>query len=236
MAALDVTVAEEGKVKELVQSHELWAKRATGAFVKRGCGASLLEALTHRGEPLETTAESEDGGGEQSGTTACCFCTGNDAATTSKFMIGCDACDRWYHGPCVGVDKKAADQMTEYVCLFCCRKSGTPYKYGPPEPVPKMTRRPRLRQADKIPLSIPEVEPMRRLMSEAAAWQAEASGEGSAALPASKLLSVIAAGEACEACEVEPEALPALRKVAAQFLAWQSRARAVLGGERSPRP
>jgi len=88
-------------------------------------------------------------------------------------MIGCDACDRWYHGPCVGVDKKAADQMTEYVCLFCCRKSGTPYKYGPPEPVPKMTRRPRLRQvaalideADKIPLSIPEVEPMRRLMSE----------------------------------------------------------------------
>ena len=61
-------------------------------------------------------------------------------------MIGCDACDRWYHGPCVGVDKKAADQMTEYVCLFCCRKSGTPYKYGPPEPVPKMTRRPRLRQ------------------------------------------------------------------------------------------
>ena len=267
-AALDVTVAEEAQVADLVKSVDWWSKRAAGMFLKRGCEASLLELLTHRKEkpPLEATADGD--GGEGSGSTACAFCTGNDAATTSKFMIGCDGCDRWYHGPCVGVDKKVADAMTEYTCLFCAEARGEAYAYGPPCPVPKRTRRPRLRQvaalldeAAKIKMKMPEVEPMRSLLLESESWQADAAGlledgsdgltggdssatnggasgaggmeranqtSGPPKLRHDQVESFLVSGEACE---VEPEALTSLRKLGAQFGAWQARALAVLGGE-----
>ena len=35
------------------------------------------------------------------------------------FMIGCDSCDDWFHGPCVGVSESRADKVTKYVCLRC---------------------------------------------------------------------------------------------------------------------
>ena len=254
-AALDVTVAEEVQVGELVKKIDWWVKRASAMFIKRGSEATLLELLQHDPDapPLEAAGETADGGTIDS--VACAFCTGNDSATTSKFMIGCDGCDRWYHGPCVGVDKRAADAMTEYQCLFCVQSAGGEYVYGPPFPVPKRTRRPRLRQvaalldeAAKMDVVMPEVEPMRNLMIQAESWQADAAGlldessagEGSAEhgggdgsggskkLRYEILESVLARGEACE---VEPESLAALRKVATQFLSWQARALALLRGD-----
>ena len=56
-------------------------------------------------------------------------------------MIGCDACDRWYHGPCVGVSKAESDAMSEFSCPSCAAAKGVPYKYaqGQPPPRPKRT-------------------------------------------------------------------------------------------------
>lgn len=38
------------------------------------------------------------------------------------FMIGCDSCEDWFHGPCVGVTESHADKVTKYVCLRCTVK------------------------------------------------------------------------------------------------------------------
>ena len=39
-----------------------------------------------------------------------------------SFMVGCDHCDGWYHGECVGVSKDAACQLESYVCPLCREK------------------------------------------------------------------------------------------------------------------
>ena len=38
----------------------------------------------------------------------------------SGFMIGCDECDEWYHGCCVGISETKADRVDKYVCVRCC--------------------------------------------------------------------------------------------------------------------
>lgn len=35
------------------------------------------------------------------------------------FMIGCDSCDEWFHGPCIGVTESKAGRVDKYVCPRC---------------------------------------------------------------------------------------------------------------------
>jgi hypothetical protein len=37
------------------------------------------------------------------------------------FMVGCDGCGDWYHGPCVGVTEARADK-DKFLCVRCCLK------------------------------------------------------------------------------------------------------------------
>jgi hypothetical protein len=36
------------------------------------------------------------------------------------FMVCCDVCEDWIHGPCVGLTKATADKSDKYSCLRCC--------------------------------------------------------------------------------------------------------------------
>mmetsp|Transcript_7974 Transcript_7974/g.11791 ORF Transcript_7974/g.11791 Transcript_7974/m.11791 type:complete len:1472 (+) Transcript_7974:701-5116(+) len=36
------------------------------------------------------------------------------------FMIGCDNCDEWFHGPCIGVSEQQAERYDKYMCVRCC--------------------------------------------------------------------------------------------------------------------
>jgi len=36
-----------------------------------------------------------------------------------SFMVGCDNCDGWYHGECVGISKDDATHLEKYVCPRC---------------------------------------------------------------------------------------------------------------------
>ena len=36
-----------------------------------------------------------------------------------SFMIQCDRCNKWYHGPCVGLNKEQADKIEYWICQFC---------------------------------------------------------------------------------------------------------------------
>ena len=39
-----------------------------------------------------------------------------------SFMVGCDICDNWYHGDCVGVPKDEANLLDSYLCPNCVEK------------------------------------------------------------------------------------------------------------------
>uniref|UniRef100_A0A6U6EVL1 PHD-type domain-containing protein n=1 Tax=Odontella aurita TaxID=265563 RepID=A0A6U6EVL1_9STRA len=35
------------------------------------------------------------------------------------FMVGCDTCEEWFHGPCIGVSESQAERYDKYVCVRC---------------------------------------------------------------------------------------------------------------------
>ena len=46
-----------------------------------------------------------------------CLCGG---PSDGRFMIGCDGCDNWFHGHCVGVDKKTPEaELSAWLCPQC---------------------------------------------------------------------------------------------------------------------
>eukprot|EP00536_Pseudo-nitzschia_multiseries_P011588 jgi/Psemu1/206266/e_gw1.404.13.1 len=38
------------------------------------------------------------------------------------FMIGCDHCEEWYHGPCIGISESKADRFEKFICVRCSTK------------------------------------------------------------------------------------------------------------------
>ena len=244
-AALDATVpprklrslieqAERAEVRSVPELRALrdkerlarwWQRRVAACFVKHGCKLGLLEALRGDGH-YELVG---DDGGWIPGL-ACDYCTGTDPAETTQFMIGCDACERWYHGPCVGVAKAQADAMDEYMCPECAKASGKQYAFGPPIPKVKRTRRPRLRyvtallgEAEEIGVEMPEIAPLAELGKRASEWQECAAAILEHEAPGSEELEAAATDAIAEAeeLEVEPDLLPAWRWRAQQLRAWR---------------
>jgi nucleosome-remodeling factor subunit BPTF len=37
----------------------------------------------------------------------------------SRFYVGCDICNDWFHGSCVGITEAMSKNMTDYVCEDC---------------------------------------------------------------------------------------------------------------------
>ncbi|KAL8119761.1 hypothetical protein AgCh_017025 [Apium graveolens] len=66
----------------------------------------------------EGRMEDEDEHGE----TLCGSCSGNYSA--DEFWIGCDICERWYHGKCVKITPAKAENIKQYKCPSCSMKKG----------------------------------------------------------------------------------------------------------------
>lgn len=54
----------------------------------------------------------EDGGNRH------CICGG---PSDGSFMLGCDNCDRWFHGSCVNIDKATGDALSKWICPPCSK-------------------------------------------------------------------------------------------------------------------
>ena len=35
------------------------------------------------------------------------------------YTSGCDECDEWYHGACIGITKKDAKKIKQFFCHVC---------------------------------------------------------------------------------------------------------------------
>ncbi|KAF2541556.1 hypothetical protein F2Q68_00032950, partial [Brassica cretica] len=83
------------------------------------------------GQPKSTTPklmeeryeeEEDEEEEDEHGDTLCGSCGGN--YTQDEFWIGCDVCERWYHGKCVKITPAKADSIKQYKCPPCCAKKG----------------------------------------------------------------------------------------------------------------
>uniref|UniRef100_A0A5B7ADE6 PHD finger protein ALFIN-LIKE n=1 Tax=Davidia involucrata TaxID=16924 RepID=A0A5B7ADE6_DAVIN len=54
--------------------------------------------------------------------TLCGSCGGNYNA--DEFWIGCDICERWFHGKCVKITPAKAENIKQYKCPSCSMKRG----------------------------------------------------------------------------------------------------------------
>uniref|UniRef100_A0A453M8Y9 PHD finger protein ALFIN-LIKE n=3 Tax=Triticinae TaxID=1648030 RepID=A0A453M8Y9_AEGTS len=61
--------------------------------------------------------EDEDEDEEEHSETFCGSCTG--IYNASEFWIGCDMCERWFHGKCVRITPAKADHIKHYKCPEC---------------------------------------------------------------------------------------------------------------------
>lgn len=80
-------------------------------------------SLQQTSEPrLENNArEPDEGYDEDDGNhseTLCGTCGGIYSA--DEFWIGCDVCEKWYHGKCVKITPAKAESIKQYKCPSCC--------------------------------------------------------------------------------------------------------------------
>lgn len=68
----------------------------------------------------------DEGYGEEDehGETFCGTCGGN--YNGDEFWIGCDVCERWFHGKCVKITPAKAESIKQYKCPYCSSKKGRP--------------------------------------------------------------------------------------------------------------
>ncbi|KAK4469049.1 hypothetical protein MN116_007513 [Schistosoma mekongi] len=56
-----------------------------------------------------------------------CVCRSSDA---ERFMIACDQCEEWYHGDCINVTPKQAEQIKTFYCPQCrCKNPSLEIEY-----------------------------------------------------------------------------------------------------------
>lgn len=63
------------------------------------------------------------GGGDEHGETLCGAC--GDNYGTDEFWIGCDMCERWFHGKCVKITPAKAEHIKQYKCPSCTGTNGS---------------------------------------------------------------------------------------------------------------
>lgn len=65
----------------------------------------------------EETYEDDD---EEHSDTICGIC--EETYSMNEFWIGCDSCERWYHGKCVKISAAKAQSIKQYKCPLCNSK------------------------------------------------------------------------------------------------------------------
>ncbi|XP_047067318.1 PHD finger protein ALFIN-LIKE 4-like [Lolium rigidum] len=86
-----------------------------------------LKASSKKKSSSQTLEEEEganaSGGSEDQAMTECAACQETYSADDGHFWIGCDHCERWFHGRCVGMTPEKADEIERYMCPGCSYKS-----------------------------------------------------------------------------------------------------------------
>ncbi|CAI0415903.1 unnamed protein product [Linum tenue] len=86
---------------------------------------SLFEVRSLDGQAKNNSKLMDENYGDEEdehGETICGTCGGT--YNSDEFWIGCDICERWYHGKCVKITPAKAESIKHYKCPSCCTKKG----------------------------------------------------------------------------------------------------------------
>ncbi|KAL6048516.1 FYR C-terminal domain-containing protein [Balamuthia mandrillaris] len=75
-----------------------------------------------------------------------CLCRKGE---NGKFMIACDSCNEWFHGPCVNITKREANKLKQFYCPRCAAEPTTKERLLRAEGEKEKQRDPNKRTAEK---------------------------------------------------------------------------------------
>ncbi|CAM6061241.1 unnamed protein product [Sphagnum tenellum] len=96
----------------------------SGSNKTKAAGKRAAEPQAKMSRPPPPPAKEEEDAVEEDedehGDTYCGSCGGN--YTADEFWIGCDICEKWYHGKCVKITPARAEHIKQYKCPSCSNK------------------------------------------------------------------------------------------------------------------
>lgn len=57
------------------------------------------------------------------------YCICRTPYDETKFYVGCDLCNNWFHGDCVGITEESSKSLTEFICTECKQARDTQKLY-----------------------------------------------------------------------------------------------------------
>jgi len=116
---LNVNTAELRTLKNAVRMAKNWAAQVKKCDFE-GSDTSVSTVKELISDHREMLIEMPDELAKLKSATQCyCICR----RQYEGFMIGCDECDEWYHGPCIGISESRADRFDKYICIRCSVKN-----------------------------------------------------------------------------------------------------------------
>ncbi|KAK7791905.1 hypothetical protein R5R35_005426 [Gryllus longicercus] len=90
---------------------------ATGKTTGGGSRPKKQQRNNPTSQPSVTPQPSAGGGGRGKKEKLYCLC--RTPYDETKFYVGCDLCNNWFHGECVGITEEMSKTLTEFVCTEC---------------------------------------------------------------------------------------------------------------------
>lgn len=84
-----------------------------------GGGSSRPKKQQRNNTPQPATAPQPSAGGGGRGKKEKLYCLCRTPYDETKFYVGCDLCNNWFHGECVGITEEMSKTLTEFVCTEC---------------------------------------------------------------------------------------------------------------------
>ncbi|XP_046404076.1 nucleosome-remodeling factor subunit NURF301 isoform X3 [Ischnura elegans] len=92
-------------------SHQGAGQQARAGKRRRGSGS---ERATERRESSQNPPTPRSSSRKEK-----LYCVCRTPYDETKFYVGCDLCNNWFHGTCVGISEEDSKRMTEFVCGEC---------------------------------------------------------------------------------------------------------------------
>lgn len=112
---LGFSCKEMKTLRDAIRAARNWSNRFKKCKVEQGStNANVVQALIDDHDALLLEMPDEVSRLKQA-MQSYCLCR----RPYSGFMIGCDECEEWYHGSCIGITESKADRFDKYVCIRC---------------------------------------------------------------------------------------------------------------------
>ena len=114
---LNISCSEYKTLKAAVKTTKSWLLKVKKSGAKNGhaqVAVSIVTDLINEHKSFLVTADDALSDLKQ---VMCGYCVCRQPY--EGFMIGCDGCEEWYHGPCVGISQEQAQKFDKYVCVRC---------------------------------------------------------------------------------------------------------------------